>query len=290
MSLILHWVNELEASNDIQGLDVLERILTTLRDNPGDPRYRRLRLGCSTRLREALKNPSSIRLLQHIGFHHDPLGDLILSIRDISRGEHIVIEALQALRVSRHALENKTKLSTIATLAKLPPEPQQGAAGSTYVTVVLHLGNGKEQTLHRRFDAADKLSDVLMFVIISMIQKSKISSIDGGLSSFRRVSDHSQYPPQLLHVEDRGLTLQALGMWPSCRLVIEMPLEEDRRIRSIGGSSGKDDKTKFSQKSHAPTFSMKKPRPSSILNKHLARFDHSDKLDRGREHQAVKVK
>jgi len=285
-AVIAQCVAGLVARQDREGLRVLSTALVALRDFPGDPRYRRLRFGSSARLRKALGDPSAVRLLQLVGFQQDGVGDLVLGTgggRRAQTGPEALLPVIKAVQQACERLATQQVLSSEekAALARVPPEPEEGAAGSTHVVVTLRLGGGEELTLRRRFDAADRLSDVMAFLSVHTSRNHRSAS-----PAALRVSDHSQYPPQLLEEEDQSLTLQALGMWPSCRLVAEVVQPQPAQGAAEASSArGQDKKGR-----PYPSTSGTKPKPSELLSRHLRRFNKSDKTDRGRSHYAIKVR
>ena len=99
-----------------------------------------------------------------------------------------------------------------AFLRRVPPEPVEGAAGSTKLGV--HLG---EKAFWRRFDHDCTLEDVLNFVR-SLPMCPLVSD-----ANELRLADVTTRPARTFDVANQlGLTLKHLGLWPSgqlrCRL------------------------------------------------------------------------
>lgn len=102
----------------------MTRPSANIRDFPEDPRFRRVRLGSSARLRETLRSPAAAKLLQLVGFRADAVGDLVLGT---GQGG-MVPPALLALQAACRRLEQQADRPEHASqaLERLPPEPEQG--------------------------------------------------------------------------------------------------------------------------------------------------------------------
>jgi len=190
--------------------------------HPNDERYRRVNPTNPAFARTVGATPGGVEFLMAVGY--EPMhGQLVLNARDPAllwlgkaalesvrdsaayQDSKESIEIEKALQQSAVAYDEEDAKRRAAFARRVPPEPAEGAAGSTKLCV--HVG---ARSTWRRFEHDCTLEDVLNFV----------RSLPGAPAVREgrelRLLDVTTRPAKPLDVDSQlGLTLKYLGLWPS---------------------------------------------------------------------------
>ena len=212
-----------------EAVDVLVMSMTRVLNAPHDEKLRRINPKNPAFARTVGSTPGGVEFLMAVGY--EPMhGQLVLQRRDPALlwlgkaaleavrnseaylGAKETIEVEKALAQSTVAYGEEEGRRRQAFLRRVPPEPPEGAAGS--VKLGVHVGDAAHW---RRFEHDCTLEDVLNFV------RSLPGCPPVGAASELRLADVTTRPAKLFDVSSQlGLTLKALGLWPSgqvrCRL------------------------------------------------------------------------
>mmetsp|Transcript_30199 Transcript_30199/g.60618 ORF Transcript_30199/g.60618 Transcript_30199/m.60618 type:complete len:159 (-) Transcript_30199:364-840(-) len=130
----------------------------------------------------------------------------------------------QALEQSVVAFNEEDEKRRAGFAARVPPEPAEGAAGSTKLCV--HLGSASHW---RRFDSDCTLEDV--FNYIRSLPETPARPPDEW-----RLADVTLRPAKPLDASTQlGLTLKALGLWPSGQLRCRLDGQDEAYDSAIMG-------------------------------------------------------
>ena len=199
----------------------------------------------------------------------------------------------------------------------LPPQPAEGSAGVTSVTVKFVKGGPDLHgaVVSRRFDAGDTLRDVKRFVEGSMEIKlarprdeeaafsssssssAAVPAQDAAAAADYQLVDRAQQNRAFAD-DDADTTLQALGLWPSANLtaVVRDASEHDPSALAHSHSGAAAEDTHAQQQSgkgHGQGQRQRqsqRPLPSQLLNAHKSRHEaYSSKRAMGTTHSAKRA-
>mmetsp|Transcript_27181 Transcript_27181/g.47455 ORF Transcript_27181/g.47455 Transcript_27181/m.47455 type:complete len:359 (+) Transcript_27181:167-1243(+) len=253
-------------------LELLKTVVTNLHNHPGDPRYRRLPYSTNRKLRAMLDSSTDGQaFLMALGYSMDKTGDLNLDLKGrtvdavrplYARALSILVQSLDQLSPQETALDRS-----------LPSQPEEGAAGSSSVTVRFVKGGPKLHgtVIARRFDASDTLQHVMTWTEGSMELTRRGDRRDDQAAA---ATDQPESQYQLVDraqrnraftAEDANSTLQSLGLWPIANLtaVVRDPSSADSSAPDGAGSRPVVD-TRAQRRSERPL-------PSQLLKAHRDR-------------------
>jgi len=208
-------------------LDLLITSLTRVLAHPGDPKYQRVPANNPNFKQHVVNAPGGMELLYAVGYekegdalvlrtHDGSVLSLALSALEAQRSSSHYVEAKEeailseALQASKAEWNEAEKARRAAAAARVPKEPEDGAAGNTLLC--FHLGNSRDKSrcIWRRFESWNTLEDVCAFV--------------ESMTPFRVGETAHLYditlatPTRLDERADLGRTLQVLNLWPSGHL------------------------------------------------------------------------
>jgi len=215
--------------------------MTRVLEHPNEEKYRRVNPKNAAFARTVGATPGGVEFLMAVGY--EPLhGQLVLQRRDpallwlgksaleavrnseayqASKETQLVSQALEQSVVEYNQEDEKRRA---AFGARVPPEPAEGAAGSTKLCV--NLGAVSHW---RRFDSDCTLEDVLNY--IRSLPESPARQPDEW-----RLADVTLRPAKPLDVSTQlGLTLKAMGLWPSGRIRCRLDGQDEEFDRAIMG-------------------------------------------------------
>ena len=212
-------------SGRAEAVDILIASIGRVLQNPNDEKFRRVNPANPAFAKTVGNTPGGIEFLMAVGY--EPLhGQLVLQTRDVALlwlgkaaleaardseaylGSKETIEVEKALQQSVQVYDEEHTKRRAAFLKRVPPEPSEGAAGSTKLCV--HVGS---YHTFRRFDHDCTLEDVLNFV--RSLEGTPIVTDAREL----KIADVTTRPAKKLDADTQlGLTLKSLGMWPSAQL------------------------------------------------------------------------
>jgi len=205
-----------------EAVDVLVASMSRVLRNPNDEKFRRVNPANPAFARTVGATPGGVEFLTAVGY--EPLhGQLVLQNRDpallwLGKAALEAVRNSDAYMCSRERVEiNKAiEQSTVAYdeedarrraafAQRVPPEPAEGAAGTTKLCV--HVGS---TSTWRRFDSDCTLEDVVNHV------RSLLGAPPVTDARELRLVDVTTRPAKPLDVDSQlGLTLKNLGLWPS---------------------------------------------------------------------------
>lgn len=210
-------------------LDLLITSLGKVASNPGEPRYRRVPLNNANFKAKVVDAPGGLDLLKAVGYeregdalvlraHDDTVLILALSALEDARRSGSYMDAkseqllMQALDESKSEWDEVEKARRARAAAKVPKEPEEGAAGNTLLCIHLGERSDRSRCVWRRFESWNTLEDLYAFVeSITPFEMNKSAELwDITLATHNKL-DHS----------DIGRTLQVLSLWPTGHVKVQ---------------------------------------------------------------------
>ena len=288
--------------------------------NAADPRYRRLPYSTNRKLRSVLdKSTEGQAFLMALGYRLDRTGDLTLDLRgrSVDGVRPLYSSALSTLSRALQQLTSSPAPREVQLDQSLPPQPAEGSAGVTSVTVKFVKGGPDLHgaVVSRRFDAGDTLRDVKRFVEGSIEIKlarprdeeaafsssssssAAVPAQDAAAAADYQLVDRAQQNRAFAD-DDADTTLQALGLWPSANLtaVVRDASEHDPSALAHSHSGAAAEDTHAQQQSgkgHGQGQRQRqsqRPLPSQLLNAHKSRHEaYSSKRAMGTTHSAKRA-
>lgn len=213
-----------------QSLDLLITSLTRVLAHPGDPKYQRVPVNNPNFKQHVVDAPGGMELLAAVGYerrddalvlraHDQSVLELALSALEGERAGSRYVEAKEeallseALQASRAEWDESERARRAAAAARVPKEPEDGAAGNTLLC--FHLGKSKERsrTIWRRFESWNTLEEIIAFV------ESTTPFVVGKTAHLYDITLAT--PTRLDERLEIGRTLQVLNLWPSGHLRVQ---------------------------------------------------------------------
>ena len=216
-------------------VDTLLRALSTVRDHPENPKFRKVDKTTAGYQRSLANVPGAEDFLRAMNYRDATSTSLILDRAAVDPALlYLGISALEQMRLTKEYQESKMKavfakeieqiraeadyseaeaIARANFLSKCPSEPGKG--GLVQITMA-------NETIRRRFDGDDTLEDVLNFL---GAHGTKIP--ENLVNKEWALVDSNRYP--LLPIDchsNRSNTLQYIGCWPSGKLEI-LPNKEE---------------------------------------------------------------
>lgn len=224
------------ARGESAAIDTLTYVLTTLRDDPTNPKFLSLKTS-NPRFKETLGRTdrakrASEMFLFNIGFECQGewvaiaptfdrlrLKNAIAALHRIAKTEAYleskrISDFNRVLEESQATADDEERNRRLRFEKLLPLIPEQGAAGTTRITVDVSKGS---PSLTRKFHSDDTLTDVIHFVGSNRsIVATKL------LDDSWRLIDETLLHTRKMTKADQGKTLHALGLWPSATLRVRL--------------------------------------------------------------------